>query len=51
MTPPLRELLAPFGGGEPTFAGASCNDEDAPIPALGGLQQILMVPHTRLMLP
>jgi hypothetical protein len=23
-----------FGGGEPTFAGASCNDEDAPKPAV-----------------
>jgi hypothetical protein len=23
-----------FGGGEPTLAGASCNDQDAPFPAV-----------------
>jgi len=33
---PLILISAPsrFGGGEPTFAGASCNDEDAPTPDL-----------------
>ena len=30
VTESLDFCTARFGGGEPTFAGASCNDEDAP---------------------
>ena len=31
----LELCTSRFGGGEPTFAGASCNDQDAPRAAIG----------------